>query len=126
MRKKYLSKIITFLITLILIIFTIAPFSNANSFWDDGDKFIQQSDKIDTNKVRESLMPIGRTLVTIANILLPIIFIAMGVKYMMADSPDKRAKLKTQLIGLVVSMVVIYGAQIIWSIVYNIMNSATK
>ena len=43
----------------------------------------------------------------------------MGIKYLTAG-PDAQAKLKEQLIGVVVSGVVIFGAYFIWSTVINI------
>ena len=46
----------------------------------------------------------------------------MGMKYMFA-TPDEAAKLKQQLIGLVVSAVVVLGATAIWKIIYNVLNS---
>ena len=43
----------------------------------------------------------------------------MGIKYLTAG-PEAQAKLKTQLIGVVVSGVVIFGAYGIWSLVVQI------
>jgi len=48
--------------------------------------------------------------------------IIMVIKYMFA-TPDEAAKLKQQLIGLVVSAVVVLGATAIWKIVYNVLKS---
>lgn len=45
----------------------------------------------------------------------------MGIKYITA-SPEGQAKLKQQLIGLVVSGIVIFGAYGIWSIVLRIVS----
>ena len=42
----------------------------------------------------------------------------MGIKWITA-SPDKQGKLKQQLIGLVVSIIVIYGAVGIWTLMKN-------
>ncbi len=43
----------------------------------------------------------------------------MGIKYLTAG-PEAQAKLKTQLIGVLVSGIVIFGAYFIWKIVINI------
>ena len=43
----------------------------------------------------------------------------MGIKYLTAG-PEAQAKLKTQLVGVVVSGMVIFGAYFIWSIVLKI------
>ena len=41
--------------------------------------------------------------------------IILGIKYMISE-PEQKGKLKQQLIGLVVSGVVIFGAYTIWSL----------
>ena len=43
----------------------------------------------------------------------------MGIKYFIS-SPEEQAKLKGQLIGVVVSAVVIFGAVSIWELAINI------
>ena len=43
----------------------------------------------------------------------------MGIKYLTAG-PDAKAKLKNQLIGVVVSGVVIFGAYYIWKLVISV------
>ena len=48
--------------------------------------------------------------------------IVMGIKYMFA-TPEEAAKLKQQLIGLVVSAVVVLGATAIWKIIYKVLSS---
>ena len=48
----------------------------------------------------------------------------MGIQWITA-TPDKQAKLKQQLIGLVVATVVIFGAVGIWSLVKTIMDNVT-
>lgn len=61
-------------------------------------------------------------MVTIATIVVLVVTLVMGIKYITAN-PEEKGKLKQQLIGLVVSVVVIYGAVGIWTLVQNIMNS---
>jgi len=68
---------------------------------------------------------IGQLLMTIAIIVLLIVTIIMAIKYMIA-SPEEQGKLKQQLIGLVVSAAVIFGAYIIWQMAVNLMTSVTK
>lgn len=72
--------------------------------------------------MRNIIMPIANILTAVGVIVLVAATIIMGIKYMFA-TPEEAAKLKHQLIGLVVSGVVILGATAIWKIVYNIMNS---
>ena len=67
------------------------------------------------------IMPIAQALVAVAAGVLVVVTCIMGVKYATATSPETQAKLKKQLIGLVVSIVVVFGAHAIWTIVYNFM-----
>lgn len=68
------------------------------------------------------IIPIANILTAIGVVVLVAVTIIMGIKYMFA-TPEEAAKLKQQLIGLVVAGVVILGATAIWKIVYNIINS---
>lgn len=90
----------------------------ADAFIEKGK---QEGDSLVTDdKLKDLAFPIMRTLLAIASIVLVIVMLVMGMKYMMG-SPDQKAKLKQQLIGLVVAIIVIYGAYGIWSMVYNFM-----
>lgn len=68
-------------------------------------------------------IPVGQVLVTIASIVLMIVTLIMAIKYLTANA-EQKGKLKQQLIGLVVSVVVIYGAVGIWTIIQDIMKEA--
>ena len=46
----------------------------------------------------------------------------MGIKYL-TGGPEAQAKLKTQLIGVMVSGMVIFGAYFIWKTVVNIVST---
>lgn len=46
----------------------------------------------------------------------------IGIMYMIS-APEKRAKLKQQLIGLVVAAIVIFGAYSIWSLLVTILSN---
>ena len=64
----------------------------------------------------------ARILLSIGIIVLVGVTMVMGIKYMFA-SPEEAAKLKQQLIGLVVSALVIFGAVGIWSLAYQVLSS---
>lgn len=66
------------------------------------------------------LIGIGQLLVAIAILTLVIVSIVMAIKWITA-TPDKKAKLQQQLIGLVVATFVIFGAVGIWNAVRSIM-----
>ena len=70
-------------------------------------------------KMSDIVIPIAQILVTIGTITVVVAATIMGIKYMVAN-PEEKAKLKTQLIGLVVATIVIFGAQFIWSTVYKL------
>lgn len=68
----------------------------------------------------EQFINVGRILVAIGIVTLLIVSAIMAIKWITA-TPDKQAKLKEQLIGLVVSAVVIFGAIGIWNLVWSIL-----
>ena len=67
--------------------------------------------------------PVDNILTAVGIVVLVAVTMIMGIRYMFA-TPEEAAKLKQQLIGLVVSGVVIFGAVAIWKIVYTILNSS--
>ena len=62
---------------------------------------------------------------TVAIIVLTIATLVMGIKYMMA-TPDKKATIKKQLIGLIASALVIFSAYTIWSIASNLLMQSAE
>lgn len=78
--------------------------------------------KINTTEAINAFLPIGRILVGIATIVLVVVGLIFGVKYMIAGANDK-AQLKQKLIYYVISVVLVYGAVGIFSIVISVMNN---
>lgn len=68
------------------------------------------------------LIQIGQILVGIAVATLVIVSVIMAIRWITA-TPDKKAKLQQQLIGLVVATFVIFGAVGIWNLVRGIMGN---
>lgn len=91
--------------------------SQAQSWIDSG----KNGNIVSEQKVSEILLPIGQFMMGLAILVLIIVTIILGIKYMSAD-PSTQAKLKQQMIGLVVAAVVIFGAVGIWRLVYSFMN----
>ena len=129
-----MSKRAIFLVILVMligIIFLPTTTSSATSGVQDWDslkdqasQFIQKgkaSTVISNDDVAQIVLPIGRMLVAVASGLLVVITAVMDVKYATTQSPDDQAKVKKQLIGLVVSTIVVFGGQAIWAIIYNLM-----
>ena len=81
----------------------------------------QSGSKVKEDDIASIMLPIGQFLVGIGAVVLIVVTIIMGIKYMTAD-PNSKGKLKQQFLGLVVSTVVIFGAYGIWVMVYNFMD----
>lgn len=122
---KYVAVVIT---AMLIIINLNQPVAEAMTFdemrskiqtWTQiGQK--QGGSRISGNEIGNILKPIVNILTAIGVIALIVITMIMGIKYMFA-TPEEAAKLKQQLIGLVVSAVVVLGATAIWKIIYNIL-----
>jgi hypothetical protein len=134
MKLKNVLIIIAF-ICVALIIFNKPIYASSNWF-DDANKFIDKGSKttvIDTNITDADGKPtaVGAAVQRIGSILLAIgaavsvgATIILGIKYVTCGSANEQAKLKTQFVGLIVSMVVIFGANIIWRLAIDILNGA--
>ena len=74
--------------------------------------------------VQETVRSVGQILTTIGLAVVLVGILILGIKYMMA-SPEEAAKIKGQLVGLVISAIVIFGAWGIWSLVVRALQSVT-
>lgn len=135
MKKKQVKLVVSLIVAFLCLLMLLSTQSYANntnnidSWITQGNSFINEGSKgtaIDVADIKNTVLPIGQALVAIATVVLVVVTIIMGIKYMTCGSPDQKAKLKTQLIGLVVSTVVIFGAQTIWALIYNFMIGITK
>lgn len=90
--------------------------NSAKEFLDKG----ANQNVISNDDLYGVVQPIASTLIAIGTAVLVVVTVVMGIKYM-TSNPEQQGKLKQQLIGLVVSTVVIFGAQLIWALVYNLM-----
>lgn len=119
--KKSL-KILMILMILLVTIFTInVQALSIDSIINTGKEWMDRGDDkplVDDDKIIDAVLPVGQMLTAIGVAVLFGALIVLGIKYMIAE-PDQKAKLKQQLVGLVVSGVVIFGAFTIWKTVYN-------
>lgn len=90
--------------------------SDINSFKDAADSSGQT---ISTEKITEDFVSLGQILTMIGMGVMVAVTTYMGIKYL-TSGPEAQAKLKTQLIGVIVSGLVIFGAYFIWKVVINI------
>ncbi len=96
--------------------------ASASEFLDQGKK---AKSPIRVSDMKSELLPIAKILTMIGTGVVIICAIVIGIKYMVA-SPDEQAKLKKQMVGLVVATIVIFGAYGIWKALYQFMNTALK
>ena len=78
-----------------------------------------QQQNINYDNVTKEFKDLGNILTMIGAGVMVGVTAYMGIKYLTAG-PEAQAKLKTQLIGVVVSGMVIFGAYFIWKIVLQI------
>ena len=125
--KKMLIKIIFILITLYAVISSMSVVkattlknmeNQAKNFINIGKNQAKQSN-IDAAEIAGEFVGIGQILTLVGAGVLVAVTTYMGIKYLTAG-PEAQAKLKVQLIGIVVSGVVIFGAYGIWSMVVDI------
>lgn len=131
MNKKK-STIMLIMITVLLIIFTATTSYSADTFslnkiYEKAQDFQKHGKEpadeiISADDIEDKIIPIGQILVTIASFVIVIVTIIMAIRYL-TSSPEQKGKLKQQLIGLVVSIIVIYGAVGIWTIIKSFMES---
>ena len=121
-----MKKTLKIAMIIICLLFTILSInSNASglswdSIKDSADAFENagSNQMISSDKIIEIVLPVGQMLTAVGVAVLFGGIVILGIKYMLAD-PQQKGKFKQQLIGLVVSGVVIFGAYTIWRIAYN-------
>ena len=98
--------------------------TSLDDIFSAGKEFIDKGSKdtpISTEDAIDAFVPVGITLVGIATIVLVIVGLIMGVRYMIAGANEK-AQLKQKLIYFVISVVLVYGATGIFALVIQIFN----
>lgn len=78
-----------------------------------------QAGSVNISGMTEPFVPLGQILTMIGGGVMVAVTTFMGIKYL-TSGPDAQAKLKQQLIGVVVSGIVIFGAYFIWKAVLKI------
>lgn len=124
-------KMISSIMLILFCIFAILPaeteaFSGFGTIFSQGKDFLNRgksNNPVNDNEIAKIIAPIGKFLVGIGAFTVVIVTIIMGVKYMSAPDPNTQAQIKKQMLGLVISVVVIFGAYGIWAFVYNFMEN---
>lgn len=100
-------------------------FTGFDSMKSQADAWVQSGKNgapIKENQIAEVLKPIASFLVAVGAVAVVAATIIMGIKYMSASDPSTQAKIKQQLIGLVVAAIIIFGAVGIWSLTYDFLS----
>lgn len=124
MRNKVLGKLLVLLVVVYVI---ISAFSNVKALTiqemeNKASNFISAGSKnqnIKYENVTAEFSDLGQILTMIGAGVMVAVTTYMGIKYLTAG-PEAQAKLKVQLVGVVVSGMVIFGAYYIWKIVIEI------
>ena len=123
MISKIFKKVILIMMMLIVLMsmFYNVKALTLNDMETKADSFITKGSgvKINYDNVTKEFKELGQILTMIGTGVMVAVTTYMGIKYLTAG-PEAQAKLKVQLIGVVVSGIVIFGAYSIWSIVLRI------
>lgn len=122
---KFLNKIVCIVILLfILSCFYNVKAATLSEMQEDIDAFKEKGNgvEIDVSEAFSEIADIGSILTTVGAGVMVAVVTYMGIKYL-TSGPEAQAKLKVQLIGVVVSGVVIFGAYYIWKIVVQVANT---
>ncbi len=130
MNKKWMANVMKILL-LIAVLFGICAMNNQVSAVGIGDIFGAGSDWISKGSAGgatvdtfvDDFIVIGQILVSIGTAIILVVGVIMAAKWIVA-TPDQQAKLKQQLIGLAVAIVVLFGAVGIWTLARNIMSES--
>ena len=124
--KKITKILILTIVSLILLTTCSKVFAfSLDDIFSSGKEFIDKGNEgapITTQDAIAAFVPVGITLVGIATIVLIVVGLIMGVKYMIAGANEK-AQLKEKLIYFVISIVLVYGATGIFVLVIQIFNN---
>lgn len=120
---KNFSKIISVLIsvTIILSAFQVCQAKNLSEMMSDIETFksVGENNQPDISEAIDPIVDIGSILTAIGVAVMLGVVSYMGIKYL-TSGPEARAKLKVQLIGVVVAGLVIFGAYYIWDFVVGV------
>lgn len=131
MKNKILKIVLLLLMSLVILIsisenYTFAAGGDGTLDFGKADSWLEkgagkQGIK-DLSTIGNNFSAIGKVLIYIGAGILVAGMGYIGIMYMIS-TPDRRGKLKQQLIGLLVSGIVIFGSYSIWSILVKLLSS---
>ena len=119
--KTKIFKILLVALILVIILDYSAYAATLSEMSSKAKKFLSKGSQatINTSQMETEFGDLGAILTTIGAGIILIATAYMGIRYFMAN-PDEQARLKTQLVGLAVSAVVVFGSYSIWKLVVGI------
>ena len=113
----------TLMICLLCLNLTTVQAVTLSEMEDEADAFIEAgkaaADGIEWGNVVTEFVSLGQILTMIGIGVMVAVVTYMGIKYLTAG-PEAQAKLKAQLIGILVSGMVIFGSYSIWKLVIQV------
>lgn len=98
----------------------------ADTIKQKADAFANHDNNLISNEDLSNIfIPLARILAAVGTVILVIVTIFIGIKYMTAG-PNDKGKLKQKLIALTIAAIVLFAAQGIWALVYNFMKEVTQ
>lgn len=126
MRSRIFFKIILILFMMFMVVQSFQISYGADIIKEARDWFIAARNSKDQvfapDNIANTIAPVSQILFAVGLVVLSVVGVVMGIKFIIA-SPEEQGKIKEQLIGLVVSAVVILGAYTIWKFSYELMNN---
>lgn len=125
--KKYIFRIFIIFISIIVVI-NITNICNASTLGDTlsgAQDFIQSGNgnvSINSNNLQETSNSVYNTLLMISFIVVAIVGISLGIKFMMSGVEEK-ADVKKSLVTFFIGCVVVYGAFGIWKVLVTFLNT---
>lgn len=125
--KKYIFRIFIIFIS-IMVVINITNICNASTLGDTlsgAQDFIQSGNgnvSINSNNLQETSNSVYNTLLMISFIVVAIVGISLGIKFMMSGVEEK-ADVKKSLVTFFIGCVVVYGAFGIWKVLVTFLNT---
>lgn len=125
--KKYIFRIFIIFIS-IMVVINITNICNASTLGDTlsgAQDFIQSGNgnvSINSNNLQETSNSLYNALLMISFIVVAIVGISLGIKFMMSGAEEK-ADVKKSLVTFFIGCVVVYGAFGIWKVLVTFLNT---
>ncbi len=125
MNKKVIVIFVIFMLLIFCINVTTTYASSLGDVISGGKSFIDSSSgnvEIDTSKLQDTSNSVYNILLMISFIVVAVVGIILGMKYMMAGV-DEKADVKKSLVIFLIGCIVVYGSFGIWKVIVTALNT---